>query len=64
MAKDKKGYGFLCDSRLGQESLFRAADKGLWTGRPVEWPGSCPLQIEPELGEDFGGLRNGQNIMW
>ena len=57
VAKDKKGYGFLCDSRLGQESLFRAADSELWTGRPVEWPGSCPLQIEPELGEDFGGLK-------
>jgi 5-dehydro-2-deoxygluconokinase len=28
----------------------------LWIGRPVEWPGSRPLTLEPELGPDFGGL--------
>ena len=29
---------------------------GLWIGRPVEWPGSRPLTLEPELGPDYGGL--------
>ena len=36
VADGKAGYGFLCDSRLGQNALFRSADTGLWTGRPVE----------------------------
>ncbi len=33
-----------------------AAGTGLWIGRPVELPGSRPLDIEPELGPDLGGL--------
>ena len=56
VAGDKKGFGILCDSRLGQETLFTAADTGLWVGRPAEWPGSWPLEVEPALGADFGGL--------
>ena len=52
----EKGFGILCDSRLGQEALFTAADTGLWVGRPAEWPGSRPLDIEPDLGADFGRL--------
>jgi 5-dehydro-2-deoxygluconokinase len=46
----------LCDSRLGRDALYRAAGTGLWIGRPVEWPGSRPLMLEPEIGPDFGGL--------
>ena len=56
VAGDKKGFGILCDSRLGQEALFTAADTGLWVGRPAEWPGSRPLEVEPDLGVDFGRL--------
>ena len=52
----EKGFGILCDSRLGQEALFTAADTDLWVGRPAEWPGSRPLDIEPDLGADFGRL--------
>ena len=55
-AKGQPGYGILCDSRLGRDALFQAAGTGLWIGRPVEWPGSRPLTLEPELGPDFGGL--------
>jgi len=51
-----KGYGILCDGRLGREALYQAAGTGLWIGRPVEWPGSRPLMLEPEIGPDFGGL--------
>jgi 5-dehydro-2-deoxygluconokinase len=51
-----QGYGILCDSRLGREALYAAAGNGLWVGRPVEWPASRPLKLEPEIGEDFGGL--------
>jgi 5-dehydro-2-deoxygluconokinase len=50
------GYGILCDDRLGRSALHAAAGTGLWIGRPVEWPGSRPLILEPELGPDFGGL--------
>ncbi len=50
------GYGILCDSRMGQNALFEATDSNLWIGHPVEWPGSRPLQLEPEIGLDFGGL--------
>ncbi len=57
VADGKPGHGILCDSRLGRDALFRAAGTGLWIGRPVEWPGSRPLTLEPELGPDFGGLQ-------
>ncbi|MEF2551699.1 5-dehydro-2-deoxygluconokinase [Aurantimonas sp. A2-1-M11] len=50
------GHGILCDGRLGRQALYRAAGRGLWIGRPVEWPGSRPLVLEPEIGPDFGGL--------
>ena len=48
-------YGILCDGRLGAEALHDAAGQGIWIGRPVELPGSRPLQLE-EIGPDFGGL--------
>ena len=56
VSQGKPGYGLLCDNRLGRAALQRAAGQGLWIGRPVEWPGSRPLTLEPELGPDFGGL--------
>ena len=52
----RPGYGILCDSRLGRDALYAAAGTGLWIGHPVEWPGSRPLTLEPEIGPDFGGL--------
>jgi 5-dehydro-2-deoxygluconokinase len=50
------GYGILCDNRLGRNALHLASGSGLWIGRPVEWPTSRPLVLEPELGPDFGAL--------
>ncbi|ASP35895.1 5-dehydro-2-deoxygluconokinase [Labrenzia sp. VG12] len=50
------GYGVLCDNRIGRSALHKASGSGLWIGRPTEWPGSRPLELEPELGADFGGL--------
>src|SRR5690606_26522024 len=50
------GYGILCDSRIGRRALHAASGTGLWIGRPCEWPGSRPLELEPELGPDCGGL--------
>ncbi len=56
VAQGRPGYGLLCDGRLGRQALYRAAGQGLWIGRPTEWPGSRPLQLEPDLGADCGGL--------
>ena len=56
VANGRPGFGILCDNRLGKTALHKAAGQGLWIGRPVEWPGSRPLTLEPELGPDFGGL--------
>ena len=56
VAQGRDGYGLLCDSRLGRNALYRAAGQGLWIGRPVEWPTSRPLTLEPEIGADYGGL--------
>ena len=53
---NRAGFGILCDGRLGREALYRAEGQGLWIGRPVEWPGSRPLTLEPQLGPDCGGL--------
>ena len=56
VAGDGSGYGLLCDGRLGRDALYKAIGRGLWIGRPVEWPGSRPLELEPEIGPDCGGL--------
>ncbi len=56
VAQGRDGYGLLCDNRLGKAALHKASGQGLWIGRPVEWPGSRPLTLEPEIGPDFGGL--------
>ena len=51
------GYGILCDERLGRDALYRAAETGLWIGRPTEAPGTRPLMLEAQVGIDMGGLR-------
>lgn len=52
VAGGRPGYGILCDDRLGRQALYAAAGTGLWLGRPVELPGSRPLQLE--IGPDYG----------
>ena len=52
VAGGREGYGILCDGRLGRDALFTAAGTGLWIGRPVERPGTRPLEVE--IGDDFG----------
>ncbi len=54
----REGYGILCDNRIGKQALHAASGSGLWIGRPVEWPGSRPLSLEPEIGVDYGGLED------
>ena len=38
--------GLLCDDRYGQDALDAASGRGWWIGRPVELPGSNPLQFD------------------
>jgi 5-dehydro-2-deoxygluconokinase len=42
----RPGFGMLLDSTYGQPALYKAAKAGLWIGRPVEKPGSRPLDLE------------------
>ncbi|MBP6678569.1 MAG: 5-dehydro-2-deoxygluconokinase, partial [Paracoccus sp.] len=56
VADGQGGHGILCDNRIGKTALHAASGTGLWIGRPCEWPGSRPLELEPELGADCGGL--------
>jgi 5-dehydro-2-deoxygluconokinase len=46
VAKGRPGFGMLIDGTFGREALFRAADHPFWIGRPVEEPGSRPLEFE------------------
>lgn len=58
VADGRTGFGILCDDRIGRTALHRASGSGLWIGRPCEWPGSRPLDLEPDLGTDCGGLQS------
>ncbi|WP_158815277.1 5-dehydro-2-deoxygluconokinase [Methylocapsa sp. S129] len=58
VADGRAGFGMLLDGKYGREALFRAADHGFWIGRPVEDPGSRPLDFE------FGGSLGAKLIEW
>ncbi len=46
VAQGKPGFGMLLDGIYGREALFRADADGFWIARPVEQPGSRPLEFE------------------
>jgi 5-dehydro-2-deoxygluconokinase len=52
ISNGRTGFGMLIDGNYGREALFRAADHPFWIGRPVELPGSRPLEFEG--GDDVG----------
>ena len=58
VAAGRSGYGMLIDGKYGREALFRAADHNFWIGRPVEEPGSRPLDFE------FGGSLGAKLVEW
>ena len=58
VAAGRPGFGMLLDGKYGREALFRAADYDFWVGRPVEEPGSRPLDFE------FGGSLGAKLIEW
>ncbi|MCB8819574.1 bifunctional 5-dehydro-2-deoxygluconokinase/5-dehydro-2-deoxyphosphogluconate aldolase [Microvirga rosea] len=58
VANGRPGFGMLLDGTYGREALFRAADHPFWIGRPVERPGSRPLDFEN------GGSLGAQLVEW
>ena len=58
VADGRPGFGMLLDGTYGREALFRAADHPFWIGRPVELPGSRPLDFEG------GGSLGAQLVEW
>jgi 5-dehydro-2-deoxygluconokinase len=46
VAAGRPGFGMLLDGTYGREALFRADAAGFWIARPVELPGSRPLEFE------------------
>ena len=58
VAQGRPGYGMLLDGKYGREALFRAVDHDFWIGRPVEAPGSRPLEFE------FGGSLGAKLQEW
>lgn len=46
VAQGRPGYGLLLDSTYGLEALYKAEGENLWLARPVERPGSRPLQFD------------------
>lgn len=46
LAQGDPGYGVLLDGRFGMRGLEAAADYPYWIGRPIELPGSRPLEFE------------------
>jgi 5-dehydro-2-deoxygluconokinase len=58
VAGGRPGHGMLLDGKYGREALFRALDHNFWIGRPVEEPGSRPLDFE------FGGSLGAKLVEW
>jgi len=54
VAAGRPGFGILLDGTYGREALFRAAGHPLWIGRPVERPGSRPLEFDLETDGSLG----------
>ena len=46
LARGDPSFGILLDGRFGMRGLEAAADYPYWIGRPIEVPGSCPLEFE------------------
>ncbi len=53
VANGRPGFGMLLDDKYGRDALFAAgAEKDFWIARPIELPGSRPLQFE--FSQDLG----------
>jgi 5-dehydro-2-deoxygluconokinase len=42
-------HGAIVDHRYGSDALEKLSDAGIWTGSPIEVPGSRPLVFDPQF---------------
>lgn len=53
ISRGRPGFGMLLDDKYGRDALFAAgAEQDFWIARPIELPGSRPLQFE--FSQDVG----------
>ena len=53
VADGRPGFGMLLDDKYGRDALFAAGSQAdFWIGKPIELPGSRPLQFE--FSQDLG----------
>ncbi|MDB5531177.1 MAG: iolc3 [Devosia sp.] len=53
VANGRPGFGMLLDDKYGRDALYAAGgQKNFWIGKPIELPGSRPLQFE--FSQDLG----------
>ncbi|MEY9831464.1 5-dehydro-2-deoxygluconokinase [Sinorhizobium fredii] len=53
VAAGRPGFGMLIDDKYGRDALYAAgAQRDFWIGKPIELPGSRPLQFE--FSQDLG----------
>ncbi|WP_323013597.1 bifunctional 5-dehydro-2-deoxygluconokinase/5-dehydro-2-deoxyphosphogluconate aldolase [Devosia sp.] len=53
VANGRDGFGMLLDDKYGRDALYAAgAIRNFWIGKPIELPGSRPLQFE--FSQDLG----------
>ncbi len=53
VANGRPGFGMLLDDKYGRDALYAASgQKDFWIGKPIELPGSRPLQFE--FSQDLG----------
>jgi 5-dehydro-2-deoxygluconokinase len=64
LAQGDARFGLLIDGRFGARALEAAADLPYWIGRPIEVPGSCPLQFEggPDVATELSQWPAGQVV--
>ncbi|CAN7300244.1 5-dehydro-2-deoxygluconokinase [Rhizobium sp. LjRoot98] len=51
IANGRPGFGMLIDDKYGRDALY-TVNKNFWIGKPIELPGSRPLQFE--FSQDLG----------
>ncbi|CAK7192835.1 5-dehydro-2-deoxygluconokinase [Commensalibacter sp. Nvir] len=58
VAENRPGFGVFMDGKFGQDALFLASHKNLWISRPIELPGSRPLDFDGQ------GSLGAQMVSW
>lgn len=55
--REEGQLGILLDGRYGEAALAQASGTGMWIGRPIELPGSCPLEFDTDIADVTSELR-------